>query len=41
MWLHERVEKSMPHWDPEEERVTTDEAHLQAVGSWEVDGIIQ
>eukprot|EP00435_Cladocopium_sp_Y103_P023987 s3036_g5.t2 len=29
-WLQERVEKSMPHWDPEEERETTDEAHLQA-----------
>lgn len=32
-WLHERVEKSMPHWDPEDGHVITDEAHLQAVGS--------
>lgn len=30
-WLQERVEKSMPYWDPEEEHLITDEAHQQAL----------
>ena len=32
VWLENKVDKSKPHWDPEEGQVVTDEAHLQAGG---------
>jgi len=31
-WLQEKVETSMPHWEPVEEHDVTDEAHLQVAG---------